>query len=599
VQAPNPSDDGVEDVKLDPETGWPEAIAEAAAAAPSDSPDDTGDDTGDSRAAPKLSARELPKLSPGSDEVMVDLFDDGADRVSSRNEPRRMRKRRRKAKARRIIPAENEVRQEIANNFFQDGKPTLDTSGVRQKQRLLRELAKDAEKKEATNGVESRLAFAAESEQRYSTFAVDVDTGSYALSLGRMRRGYPPRPETVRVEEWLNSFHYDHDVPEGQTFSVQMEAGPHPMYDGDHMLRVNIAGKSVADDERPTAHLTFVVDVSGSMFGPDKIDLIKEALTYLTRRLRPDDTIAIVTYAKETGVILWPTPASRKDKIIAAIADLEPGGSTAIDDGLKMGYTLAFRKSHFTPGDIHRVVLLGDGRVNVGARTAKGLLGPISAAVDKGVTLSTIGFGAREFNDALMEQLANQGNGNYTFIDSFKDVRRVFGEQLCGTLHVIGKDAKIQVDFNTDRVKSWELVGYENRKLATKDFRDDKVDAGEIGAGHQVTALYRLKLKEGTSGRIATARFRWQEPKGEKVSELEVELDELKLATSVSPDFKFAAAVAGAAQHFGITGEFEEAGFDFKRVSRNAEEGIGDNPKQKPARLEFIELANKLEPLMK
>jgi Ca-activated chloride channel family protein len=604
----NGPSDGAEPVPIDSATGWPEVIA------------------------PPKTERMATKTAPAPEEsdVTLDILD-GDPSISPLGqngtiEDLRVQLRAKHKKAKSADKADHAalyedehdtqaVRDMINDTLVKEGDQLVfETGKVMERRGELVKLSRDFEKargleEKADDGAGGRRHAARPKKRRLrkpapsldgrgttSTFAVDVDTGSYSLSLGRMRRGYPPRPETVRVEEWLNAFHYDNDVPEGQDFSIDLEVAPNPVRGGEHLLRVNIAGKSVAERERPPAHLTFVVDVSGSMFGPDKLDLIKESLTFLAGQLRPDDTVAIVTFSKETGVVLWPTPATETDRILAAVASLEPGGSTDMEDGLKLGYAVAFRESHYKPGDIHRVVVLGDGRANVGKRRAEGILGPVSRAVEKGVTLSTIGFGAKEINDALLEELARKGNGNYAFIDTFKDARRVFGEQLCGTLHVIAKDAKIQVEFNPKVVRGWELVGYQNRRLDNEDFRDDSVDGGEIGAGHQVTALYRLNLKSEADGRIAKLRLRYLPPEGGDAKELEAEIAE---ASPIgSHDLHFASAVAAAAQVFSPKYLYD-IDFTFPSVSRAAENGIGANPRNKPARVEFLEVIRELEPIMK
>jgi Ca-activated chloride channel family protein len=615
---PSVPDDGAEKVELD-ESGWPAAIAPA----PDDEPDDEPDENAAELAAIDLNAEpdvtvdrvEEPKAKPNDE--------------SSRRSSRRVAAKRRSRPARRSIDhgASDDGKAGLPAIDFTDdpyidfdriddskagtrGRPTQggglidwgnESPRPTKRQKFKRKKVKKAP--QVDNGVTPPpWVFPHDSERqptftdRYSTFAVDVDTGSYALALARMRRGYPPQNK-VRVEEWLNAFHYDHEVPEGQDFSILMQAGDDPLRTDRQLLRVNIAGKSVANRDRPPAPLTFVVDVSGSMFGPDKLELIRESLTFLAGQLRPDDTMAIVTFSKETGVLLWPTPATDRDKIMAALSLLEPGGSTDMEDGLKMGYAVAFRESHYNPGDIHRVVVLGDGRANVGAQQAMGMLGPVTRAVEKGITLSTFGFGAKEVNDRLLDELARRGNGYYTFIDSFKEARRVFGEQLCGNLYVIGKEAKVQVDFNLDRVASWELVGYDTRRLRDEEFRDDSADGGEIGAGHQVTAIYRFKLKPDTTGRIATTRFRWQPEADGGAREIDATLDTLASAEELGADFKFAAAVVGAANWFRTGGNSYELGYPFHKIMQVAEEGIGKDPQQTPARLEFLEVMRELEPL--
>ncbi len=379
-----------------------------------------------------------------------------------------------------------------------------------------------------------------------STFAIDVDTGSYTLARSRLREGYLPRPDDVRVEEFLNYFHYDYPQPQNGAFSAHIESAPDPFGEPDlHLLRIGIQGRDVGAAERPPAHLTFLIDVSGSMFGNDKLELAREALELVTRNLRSDDTIALVTYARGANVELWPVGASSTDLALAAIARLEAGGASALDEGLARAYEVA--STHFYAGHINRVVVMSDGRANVGSTSPEEILRRVRHGVEDGVALTTIGFGAKSFNDAMMERLADDGDGNYFFVDSYREAERVFRDRLCGTLHVIARDAKIQVEFDPTNVRRFRLVGYENRKLKHEEFRDDSVDAGEIGAGHSVTALYQIELEDRPQGMIAAIRVRHEEP-GEGVSrEVEFEYQAEELVDDVreaSSDFRFQAAVA-------------------------------------------------------
>ncbi len=575
-----PQPDESEDVEIDETTGWPAAIG--LDAPPPSLTDDSAEpeviqEKRKIRQKRKKSRPEKKEVAIFRGDPYIDLDGEASPYPLNQNERRAVKS---KVK-RRLLETQGRERS---------SRGGLSVWGITAEDRKFIEAPSIPTAKPTAADQPKESSLSAQTGQ-FSTFSVDVDTGSYSLSKGRMRRGYPPLPEIVRTEEWVNAFEYEHDVPEGQTFDIKMDVGESPISGQEQYLRVHVAGRSMAAAERPPAHLTFVVDVSGSMFGPDKLDLIKESLTYLVNNLRDDDTVAIVAYAKKTEVLMWPGKVGRyKSHIINAISKLEPGGSTALDEGLKLGYAVAFRDSHYNPGDIHRVVLLGDGRANIGAQDPETLLAPISAAVEKGVTLSTIGFGAIEFNDELMEQLAARGNGNYAFIDTFKDARRVFGEHLCGTIHVIGYDAKIQLEF-TDRVKSWVLLGYRNRRLETEDFRDDTVDAGEIGAGHQVTAVYRLSLREDTEGPIATARLRWHDDE-RKTHELERTTDKVQSKADWSPDFRFAVAVAETAIKLRDPKGVKTPMSD---LSRLAEEGVG---RDWPARQEFLGFLRELEPLL-
>ena len=414
-----------------------------------------------------------------------------------------------------------------------------------------------------------------------------------------MRQGYPPKTADVRVEEFLNYFHYDYPAPHNGEFSVHLEAAPDPLADPStasrrHLVRIGVQGKTVAAEARPPAHLTFLVDVSGSMFGPDQLGLVIESLDLVTRNLRPDDTIAIVTFARKAEVKLWPAGATERDLVSRAIASLEPGGSSALNAGLQLAYQVA--AAHFHAGHINRVVLLGDGRVNVGERRPERLLQSVRHGVEDGVELSTIGFGAKSFNDALMEQLANRGNGAYYFVDSYREAQKVFGDQLCGTLFTIAKDVKIQVEFNPGSVVRHRLVGYENRRLEHHEFRDDAVDAGEIGAGHSVTAIYEVDLAEQPESTIASVNIRYKQPDEQKASELNFQLFTEELIDDVrnaSPDFKFAAAVALFAQI--VRGDKPKSADRLSLVREIANEGLTRADEQ-PDRLEFVALLEEVAP---
>ncbi len=392
---------------------------------------------------------------------------------------------------------------------------------------------------------------------KLSTFAIDVDTASYAIARRKILSGQIPAAAAVRVEEFVNYFRYDYAGPTDKTpFAVHMDAAPSPFTKGRHILRVGVQAKKLSLRERKNANLVFLVDVSGSMHSPDKLDLAKRALRIMVNNLKDGDTVSLVTYAGNTRVVLAPTGLDQKSKIFGAIEDLSAGGSTAMSSGLKLAYEQAAKG--LKPNTISRVMVLSDGDANVGRTNHQAILKTIRGHVKEGVTLSTVGFGMGNYKDTLMEQLANKGNGNYYYIDSFNQAKRVFQEQLGGTLEVVAKDVKIQVEFDPKVVKSYRLVGYENRDIADKDFRNDKVDAGEIGAGHTVTAVYELELakKQGALSKqqltkLATVRVRAKKPRGSKATEHTYQFDGSKLAASfseASADFRFATAVAATAE---------------------------------------------------
>ena len=388
---------------------------------------------------------------------------------------------------------------------------------------------------------------------RLSTFAADVDTASYSLTRRKLTEGALPPREAVRVEELVNYFKYAFAAPTGNTpFSVIMEAAPSPLAPGRHIVRVGVATKPKQVGERLPAHLVFLVDVSGSMQSADKIGLAKQSLHVLTKNLAAQDTVALVTYAGSTRVVLEPTSATAlgKARIDQAIDSLAAGGSTAMASGIDLAYTRAAKQ--LRPGHISRVIVLSDGDANVGPHTHDAILKIIEGRAKEGVTLSTIGFGTGNYNDELMEQLADKGNGNNFYVDTLDQAKRVFTEDLTANIEVVAKDVKLQVDFDPAMVARYRLVGYENRDVADDDFRNDKVDAGEVGAGHQVTALYEVELTargKQAKAPIGAIRTRHKTPTGTTATEAAFPMVGGPSATfaQASTDFRFAFAVAAFA----------------------------------------------------
>ena len=383
---------------------------------------------------------------------------------------------------------------------------------------------------------------------RLSTFSIDVDTASYTIARRKLNSGVLPPTASVRAEEFINYFDYDYVGPTGDApFAVNMEAAPNPFMASHHVLRVGVQGREVSDADRKPVHLTFLVDTSGSMSSPDKMGLVKYSLTHLVENLERGDTVALATYAGSISRVLGPTAVSERAAVEDAIDGLFAGGSTAMSSGIDLAYEMAM--ASFVAGHENRVVVLSDGDANVGATSHEQILTQITGYAKQGVTLSTIGFGMGNYQDTLMEQLANDGDGNYFYIDSEQEAQKVFGDDLSGTLEVIAKDVKIQVEFNPDAVIGYRLIGYENRDIADKDFRNDAVDAGEIGAGHSVTALYDVVLKDGYRDQeIATVRLRNKKPGADSAAvEWETSFparlihDELAAA---SPDFRLAFVAA-------------------------------------------------------
>ncbi|MFI0240138.1 von Willebrand factor type A domain-containing protein [Streptomyces sp. NPDC016845] len=350
-----------------------------------------------------------------------------------------------------------------------------------------------------------------------STFALDVDTASYGYARRTLAEGRLPDPESVRPEEFVNSFRQGYPRPEGNGFSVTVDgARTGDGDDGWHLMRVGLAtAQAPASGEREPAALTFVVDISGSMGEPGRLDLVRQSLTTLTDELRPDDSIALVTFSDEAETVLPMTRLGAsggtvRDKVHEAVDSLEPTDSTNLEAGIRTGYATAVEGVR--PGATNRVVLLSDALANDGETSADALLARIAdARRDHGITLFGVGVGS-DYGDALMERLADKGDGHTTYVSSPADAREVFTQQLPANVELRARDAKAQVTFDQDTVSDFRLLGYDNRRVADDDFRDDRVDGGEVGPGHTVTALYAVKLREGADGRVARATVRWLDP---------------------------------------------------------------------------------------
>lgn len=344
-----------------------------------------------------------------------------------------------------------------------------------------------------------------------STFGMDVDTAAYSVVRKMLVQGRLPPTAAPRVEEFINYFDYDYASPtDGGPFAVHMAAMPDPFREGRHILSVGIQAREIPREEREPVHLTFLVDVSGSMESTDKLPLARQSLHLLVDNLDERDTVALATYAGSVQRVLEPTSAVNKRQIHDAIERLRAGGSTAMSSGIDLAYELAWQG--FVAGHENRVIILSDGDANVGKTSWDELLSQVKGYADKGVTLTTVGFGMGNYNDTLMQQLSNKGDGNNVYIDDEEQARRVFVEKFGGSMITVARDAKIQVEFNPESVVAWRLLGYENRDIADKDFRNDRVDAGEVGAGQNVTALYEVILREGYSRDLATVRLRWEAP---------------------------------------------------------------------------------------
>ena len=394
------------------------------------------------------------------------------------------------------------------------------------------------------------------SEDNLVTFSVDVDTGSYTLMRDDIKNGRLPLAASVRVEEYVNFFDYGYAPPADlqNPFAVHLEAAPSPFGPGKHLLRVGLKGYDVPNEERPAANIVFLVDVSGSMSAANKLPLVQYSLRRLTETLRPQDTITIVTYAGADRVALPPTPVSSRRTIIAAINAMHSGGSTHGAAGIRTAYDLAEEAARQNPGAINRVILCTDGDFNVGV-TGDALIALIDDYRERGVSLSVMGFGRGNFNDRDMERLADHGNGNYAFIDNEGEAERVLVTNLSGTLLTIAKDVKIQVELDPEVVANHRLIGYENRDIADEDFRNDAVDAGEIGAGHSVTAFIEVEFHGEVLPEAhdwAKVNLRYQDPAaGDEVIEFAetISTDDIRETFEAASDaYRFGAAVAEFAE---------------------------------------------------
>ena len=403
-----------------------------------------------------------------------------------------------------------------------------------------------------------------------STFSVDVDTASYANVRRFLTRNTLPPAGAVRTEELINYFTYDYPAPTGpHPFSVNVEIGPAPWQPKHRLVRVGLRGKPVQKKRRPPSNLVFLIDVSGSMSDLNKLPLLRQGMKLLVDQLTENDRVALVVYAGASGLVLPSTACTHKNrpKILSALERLQAGGSTNGGAGIELAYQTAV--AHFIKGGVNRVLLATDGDFNVGISSRGALVKLIKQKSKSGVFLSVLGFGMGNLKDATLEQLTNKGNGNYAYIDTINEARKVLVEQMTGTLITIAKDVKIQVEFNPARAQAYRLIGYENRRLANKDFANDKKDAGEIGADHRVTALYevvppgvklpaaaRLKYQKPTaikgtaSKELLTVRLRYKAPAGTRSTLLSVAATDAGAALEqTSADFKLAAAVAW----FGMT----------------------------------------------
>jgi Ca-activated chloride channel homolog len=446
------------------------------------------------------------------------------------------------------------------------------------------------------------------SETPVSTFSIDVDTGSYANIRRMLRDGVRPPADAIRAEEMINYFDYGHPGPSSLAtpFRVTTELAPAPWNGKRQLLMIGIKGYDVAKAELPPANLVFLIDTSGSMSDENKLPLLKKSFAQLVEQLRPQDRVSMVVYSGSAGLVLEPTPGSEKDKILAALDNLGAGGSTNGGAGIQLAYAMA--KQAYMKNGVNRVILATDGDFNVGTTDQKALETLVGDQRKHGIALTTLGFGQGNYNDAMAERLADVGDGNHAYIDTLQEARKVLVQEMQSTLLTIAKDVKIQIEFNPLKVAEYRLIGYENRALRDEDFANDKVDAGDIGAGHEVTALYEITPVDSGAERLPALRYgipplvldghkttemahlrlRYKRPGEDSSRLIERPVLTTELRTAPSASLRFASAVAAYAD--GLRGGKHLEQWSWQDIARTARDAKGSDPWQE--RAEFIELVD-------
>jgi len=432
-------------------------------------------------------------------------------------------------------------------------------------------------------------------DDRFSTFAVDVDSASYTVMRRLIHDGYLPDKDSVRVEEYVNFFEQGYTAPTESAFGITIDGAPSPYAENYHLVRIGLKGYEVPEAERPNTVLTFVIDVSGSMDMENRLELVKAALELLVEQLRPTDEIGIVVYGSNARVVLEHTPVENASTILRAIQRLKPEGATNAEEGLREGYRLA--RKHFNSEAVNRVILCSDGVANVGRTGPDSILKEIRESAEKSIYLTSVGFGMGNYNDILMEQLADDGDGFYAYVDDIKEAERIFVHRLPSSLQVIARDAKVQVEFNPDVITRYRLIGYENRAVADDDFRNDAVDAGEIGPGHSVTALYEVKFNADAdpSATALTVYMRWEDPKMGEVTEINrsaARADFSDEFTASDPHFQLTAVVAQYAEILRQSYWAKDAGTKLEDVAQDAQRIAEYLPRDEDVQ-EFARLAER------
>ncbi|MEO6519568.1 MAG: VWA domain-containing protein [Pseudoxanthomonas sp.] len=451
------------------------------------------------------------------------------------------------------------------------------------------------------------------SEQPVSTFSIDVDTGSYSNVRRMLRQGVRPPADSVRAEEFINYFNYQHPAPTSRTvpFRVTTELAAAPWNTQRQLLMIGIKGYDVPKATLPAQNLVFLLDTSGSMESPDKLPLLKQAFAMLVPQLRAQDRVSIVVYAGSAGLVLPPTPGDRHERILAALEQLQAGGSTNGGDGIQLAYAMA--KQSYVEGGVNRVILATDGDFNVGTVSQEALETLVGDQRKSGIALTTLGFGQGNYNDAMAERLADVGDGNHAYIDTPQEARKVLVDEMQSTLLTIARDVKIQIEFNPALVSEYRLIGYENRLLKREDFANDRVDAGDIGAGHEVTALYEITpagaghdripaLRYGSSttatasigGELAHLRMRYKLPGADASRLIETPILPSSLTRKPSQSLRFVSAVAAYADL--LRGGTHVDAWSWNDVANAARDAQGDD--RFGLRKEFVDLVTQARVLV-
>jgi Ca-activated chloride channel family protein len=499
------------------------------------------------------------------------------------------------------------VPRDEAARMRTDGKAGLPSAAVAEPWRWQREPGNT----EAYNRIEDNR-FLAAAANPLSTFSIDVDAASYSNIRRFLSQGTLPPTDAVRLEELVNYFSYTYPDRTGRhPFAVTADVGPCPWASDHRLVRIGLQGKRVATQDLPPSNLVFLIDVSGSMQSEDKLPLVQQAFRALVQELRPEDRVAIVVYAGAAGLVLPSTSGGDKATILAAIDRLEAGGSTAGGAGIKLAYDVA--RENYLPEGNNRVILATDGDFNVGVSSDAEMIRLVESRREEGTFLTVLGFGTGNLKDSKMEQMADKGNGHYAYIDNFREAHKVFVREFGGTLFTVAKDVKIQVEFNPAQVQAYRLLGYENRLLAKEDFADDKKDAGEMGAGHTVTALYEivpvgaapvalvgdsltyqqvtLRPSATRSPELMTVKLRYKDPNGTRSRLLSTAV--IDRGERGSSDLQFASAVAAFAMVLRNSEHKGQASYDL--VLRLAREAQGEDPEG--YRTEFISMVERARSL--